>query len=110
MLDAIKGGDWEGAGAILAEKANSILNSFDANGWGKRFGKKLQNGISFAYGLITTFGWNSLGAKLAGLVNGTLSQVDGAQIGALLVSKFTIAIRTLGTFLATLDWAQLGRS
>ena len=109
VLDAIKGGDWEGAGAILAEKANSILNSFDANGWGKRFGKKLQNGISFAYGLITTFGWNSLGAKLAGLVNGTLSQVDGAQIGALLVSKFTIAIRTLGTFLATLDWAQLGQ-
>ena len=38
VLDAIKGGDWEGAGAILAEKANSILNSFDANGWGKRFG------------------------------------------------------------------------
>ena len=109
VLEAIKGGDWEGAGAILAEKANSILNCFDANGWGKRFGKKLQNGISFAYGLITTFDWNSLGAKLAGLVNGTLSQVDGAQVGALLVSKFTIAIRTLGTFLAELDWAQVGQ-
>ena len=35
--------------------------------------------------------------------------MDGAQVGALLVSKFTIAIRTLGTFLATLDWAQLGQ-
>lgn len=46
---------------------------------------------------------------MAGLVNGTLSQVDGAQVGALLVSKFTIAIRTLGTFLAELDWAQVGQ-
>ena len=108
MLDAIKGGDWEGAGAILAEKANSILNGFDADSWGQKFGKKLQNGISFAYGLITTFDWNSLGAKLAGIVNGLLDQVDGAQIGALFAAKFTIAIRTLGTFLANLDWATLG--
>ena len=108
VLEAIKGGDWERAGAILAEKANSILNGFDADSWGQKFGKKLQNGISFAYGLITTFDWNSLGAKLAGIVNGLLDQVDGAQIGALFAAKFTIAIRTLGTFLANLDWATLG--
>lgn len=108
LTDAIKGGDWAGAGTMLADKLNSIIAGWDAYGWGQKLGGMLQNGISFAFSFITTFDWNGLGAKLAGFVNGLLNQVDGAQLGALFASKFTIAIRTLGTFLANLDWATLG--
>ena len=108
LTDAIKGGDWAGAGTMLADKLNSIIAGWDAYGWGQKLGGMLQNGISFAFSFFTTFDWNGLGAKLAGFVNGLLNQVDGAQLGALFASKFTIAIRTLGTFLANLDWAMLG--
>lgn len=108
LTDAIKGGDWAGAGTMLADKLNSIIAGWDAYGWGQKLGGMLQNGISFAFSFLTTFDWNGLGAKLAGFVNGLLNQVDGAQLGALFASKFTIAIRTLGTFLANLDWAMLG--
>lgn len=108
LTDAIKGGDWAGAGTMLADKLNSIIAGWDAYGWGQKLGGMLQNGISFAFSFLTTFDRNGLGAKLAGFVNGLLNQVDGAQLGALFASKFTIAIRTLGTFLANLDWAMLG--
>lgn len=108
LTEAIKGGDWAGAGTMLADKLNSIIAGWDAYGWGQKLGGMLQNGISFAFSFLTTFDWNGLGAKLAGFVNGLLNQVDGAQLGALFASKFTIAIRTLGTFLANLDWATLG--
>lgn len=93
---------------MLADKLNSIIAGWDAYGWGQKLGGMLQNGISFAFSFFTTFDWNGLGAKLAGFVNGLLNQVDGAQLGALFAAKFTIAIRTLGTFLANLDWAMLG--
>lgn len=108
LTDAIKGGDWAGAGTMLADKLNGIIGGWDAYGWGQKLGGMLQNGISFAFSFFTTFDWNGLGAKLAGFVNGLLNQVDGAQLGALFAAKFTIAIRMLGTFLANLDWATLG--
>ena len=108
LTEAIKGGDWAGAGTMLADKLNSIIAGWDAYGWGQKLGGMLQNGISFAFNFLTKFDWNSLGAKLAEFVNSTLSQVDGAQLGALFAAKFTIAIRMLGTFLANLDWATLG--
>lgn len=108
LTDAIKGGDWAGAGTMLADKLNSIIAGWDAYGWGQKLGGMLQNGISFAFSFLTTFDWNGLGAKLAGFVNGLLNQVDGAQLGALFAAKFTIAIRMLGTFFANLDWAMLG--
>lgn len=108
LTEAIKGGDWAGAGTMLADKLNSIIAGWDAYGWGQMLGGMLQNGISFAFSFLTTFDWNGLGAKLASFVNGLLNQVDGAQLGALFAAKFTIAIRMLGTFLANLDWATLG--
>lgn len=92
LTDAIKGGDWAGAGTMLADKLNSIIAGWDAYGWGQKLGGMLQNGISFAFSFLTTFDWNGLGAKLAGFVNGLLNQVDGAQLGALFASKFTIEI------------------
>ena len=108
LMAAIESGDWAGAGILLADKVNSMVESVDAYSWGQKLGTILQNGIVFGYSFLTTFDWNGLGAKLAGFVNGLLDKVDGAQLGALFAAKFTIAIRTLGTFLANLDWATLG--
>lgn len=107
LMAAIESGDWAGAGILLADKVNSMVESVDAYSWGQKLGTILQNGIVFGYSFLTTFDWNGLGAKLAGFVNGLLDKVDGAQLGALFAAKFTIAIRTLGTFLANLDWATL---
>lgn len=87
--------------------AEAVGPTTHAYSWGQKLGTILQNGIVFGYSFLTTFDWNGLGAKLAGFVNGLLDKVDGAQLGALFAAKFTIAIRTLGTFLANLDWATL---
>ena len=73
LMAAIESGDWAGAGILLADKVNSMVESVDAYSWGQKLGTILQNGIVFGYSFLTTFDWNGLGAKLAGFVNGSLA-------------------------------------
>lgn len=108
MLETIEAGDWAGAGKMLAEKLNEIVDSWDAYAWGQRLGEKIQHGIDFAFNFIVNFDWAGLGERLADYVNGVFSMIDPYELGALLLAPFTIAFQTLGGFLANLDWAQLG--
>lgn len=105
---AIEAGDWAGAGKLLADKLNSMVEDWDARAWGKRLGKKLNNGISFLYAFLIAFNWVALGGKLADAVNGMAEMIDWGHLGALFVAGISIALQLLAGFLANLDWAALG--
>lgn len=105
---AIEAGDWAGAGKLLADKLNSMVDDWDARAWGKRLGKKLNNGISFLYAFLIAFNWVALGGKLADAFNGMAEMIDWGHLGALFVAGISIALQLLAGFLANLDWAALG--
>lgn len=105
---AIEAGDWAGAGKLLADKLNSMVDSWDARAWGKWLGKKLNNGISFLYAFLIAFNWVALGGKLADAFNGMAEMIDWGHLGALFVAGISIALQLLAGFLANLDWAALG--
>lgn len=105
---AIEAGDWAGAGKLLADKLNSMVDNWDARAWGKRLGKKLNNGISFLYAFLIAFNWVALGGKLADAFNGMAEMIDWGHLGALFVAGISIALQLLAGFLANLDWAALG--
>lgn len=109
IMDAIKAGDWEGVGKILADKLNEVVSKFDAAGWGAKLGKVLQHGIDVASEFIRNVDWNAIGEKAAQFFNSALEQIDGADVGTILVSKFTIGLRVLGSFLANIDWGLLAQ-
>lgn len=104
---AIEAGDWAGAGKLLADKLNSMVDNWDARAWGKRLGKKLNNGISFLYAFLIAFNWVALGGKLADAFNGMAEMIDWGHLGALFVAGISIALQLLAGFLANLDWAAL---
>ena len=105
---AIEAGDWAGAGKLLADKLNSMVDNWDARAWGKRLGKKLNNGISFLYAFLIAFNWVALGGKLADALGGMAEMIDWGHLGALFVAGISIALQLLAGFLANLDWAALG--
>ena len=109
MLAQIKAGDWGEAGNLLAAELNRILDGWNANAWGKKVGAKIQNGLDFVYNAITTFSWNRFGGKLVQAFNGIVEMLNPEEIGALLVLKWNLALRTLGGFLEQVDGTMLGQ-
>lgn len=108
VTQAVKGGDWAGAGQLFADKMNALVDGFDASGWGTKLGRTLQNGLSVAGNFIRMFDWNAAGSQFAALCNGLFSAIDPADFGTVLVSRFTAAIRFFWGALADFDWASFG--
>lgn len=109
IREAIENGMWKTAGALLAQKLNGLIDSWDAKEFGKKLGEKFQNGIDAYLGFMKTFKWNQLGIKAADFINGILSNVNPSDLGEAIVQKFNAAIGFLGGFASTLDWDALGK-
>lgn len=109
IREAIENGMWKTAGTLLAQKLNGLIDSWDANAFGKKLGEKFQNGIDAYLGFMKTFKWNQLGIKAADFINGMLSSVDPSDLGEAIVQKFNAAIGFLGGFASELDWDALGK-
>lgn len=118
LTDAIKGGDWAGAGTMLADKLNSIIAGWDAYGWGQKLGGMLQNGISFAFSFLTTFDWNGLGAKLLSTIVAAIGLWPTILLGLVILFIAVIAkwgdqiqakLQEIDAFLQNIfvtDWSQ----
>lgn len=110
MREAIENGDWYNAGAILADKLNSIVDSWDSHAWGENLGKKINNGLNATYGFMTTFDFESVGEKIANSLNGVLDAVDWDLLGRTFASKWNAFIDFIYGFIATFDWTKFGSS
>lgn len=109
IKDAIDNGDWYGAGAMLADKLNGIIDNWDAEAWGRKLGEKIQHGIEFYLGFMDTFHWEGLGGKIADFLNGLIDEVNPNDLGRAIVAKFNAAIGFLNGFTKQFNWDDAGK-
>lgn len=110
IREAIKRGDWYGAGTALADGLNGLIKQIDTFSFGKKLGEKIQQGLSFALGFMRNFDFNQVGAKIADALNGIMESVNFEDAGALYIRIKTFLIDGLIGFLQKLNWKNLGKS
>lgn len=106
---AIEGGEWRTAGQLLAEKLNSVIESFDAKEWGTNIGKKINDGLEFAYGFISTINFREIGRKIAEFINGSLEEIDTGTISRILAYKIIGLFEMAIGFIEKLNWKLVGQ-
>ncbi len=92
VKDAIDAGDWRGAGGLLADHINQIVDNFDAKAWGNKLGEKLQHGIEFSIGFLDRFDFAKVGEKFSSAIQGIFEKVNPTDLGHLLAERLNIVI------------------
>lgn len=137
MKDAIRSGDWNGVGKLLADKVNKALgnikwdklkkkvkagakgladglNGFTDNLDWKLVGNTLAEGMNTALtGLdtfITTYHWDKLGSGIADMLNSAIDKADWGLVGKTLGDNLNAAIDTAYAFVTTFDFSGFGTS
>ena len=107
IKDAIEKGDWYGAGQMLADKLNGIIEKWDAKAWGQKLGQKIENGLKFYLGFMDNFKFEDLGAKIAAAFGGITEKISSEDMGRALIAKFKAAVQLAKGFF-TSDDAKAG--
>ena len=110
VKEAIEKGDWRGAGQLLAEELNKMIDQFDARAWGNKLGTAINNGIEFAYGFMSKLSFTRIGEKIAEFINGSIEPINWDTVGRLIVRGYTALVDTIIGFITTLDWKLVGSS
>ena len=110
IKDAINNGDWYGAGQLLADKLNSIVDGWDARAWGQKIGQKIENGLKFYLGFMDNFKWEGLGTKVADAFNGIFDKIDPEDLGRAMVAHLKAAVKFAKGFFTTADFAPIGEA
>lgn len=110
IKNAIKKGDWNGAGKLLAKKLNGMLDKWKAKEFGEKIGQKFQNGIDFYLGFMKNFDWAKLGIKAGDFINGVLSKIKPKALGEAMVAKVKAALKFLANFSWTVNLKSLGEA
>lgn len=110
IKNAIEAGDWYGAGSILADKVNEMIDQVDWDGWGHKLGAGLEHGIELADGFLATLKLDKLGAGLATSLNGVMDEVDFTAAGRVFMAKWKLLFDMAYGFINTFDWAKFGVS
>ena len=137
IIDAIKNGQWEEAGALVAEGLNGIIQDVDdkliewrsvatewaaniaefGNGfienldWGL-IGKTIGDGINLITDTLNTFltkfHFDSLGKGFAEGIMGIFNSIDWNLLGETVANFFNAVWQTLANLFGNLDWATIG--
>lgn len=137
ILDAIKAGQWEEVGKLLAEKLNGAMAAIPwdkidktVSGWASNLartlngfvaaldwpllGKTVANGLNVGLHAVDTFmdtfDFTALGTGLANGLNGAIAALDWASLGRFLTDKFRAVFETLHGFVRSFDFTALGDS
>ena len=117
IKDAIDRGDWAGAGDLLAEKLNGLVDDWDAETAGEALGTKVGNFLDFANSAMRTFKFYDFGQKLGTFISNALSQLEtkdkngnvtGNKLGDFLSNMFNSAVSFINGFVWELDLSPLG--
>ena len=109
LMSTIQSGDWTGAGGLLADKVNGLINGVDWNAWGSKLGTGIQAGISMISSFIEKVSWKNIGSSVARFLNSTFEKIDAAKLGRILTAKFTVAMGFLNGFIQNFDWGQFAK-
>ena len=135
LKQAIRSGDWNGAGRILAERVNAVFSGIDWDDIRKRavagtekvcdgingflenldynsIGTAVAGGINTIAAVINTFAdkihWENISRKVTGGLNTAISKVKWYQLGRALSAKIRILTDILYGFVTEFRWSELG--
>lgn len=137
VLEAIKAGQWEQVGQLVAEKLNGAMASIPwgeidktVSGWASNLARTLNGfvaaldwpllGETVASGLnvglhavdtfMDTFDFTALGDGLANGLNGAIATLDWASLGRFITDKIRAVFEILHGFVRSFDFTALGTS
>ena len=135
ILAAVKAGDWNQVGQLVAQKLNaamaaipwpniqgkaqtwtaniaSALNGFIARlDWrlvGSTIAQGLNTALLFVDTFVQSFHWNTLGNGIGNALNQCFAELDWERLGRVLTDKLKALLETLHGFVQTFDFGALG--
>lgn len=103
IKDSINNGDWAGAGKLLADKLNGIVEGWNAKEWGNKLGQKIENGLKFYLGFMDNFKFEDLGSKIAAALGGITENISAEDMGRALVAHIKAAVKLAKGFFTSDD-------
>ena len=135
VLAAIKAGEWNQVGQLIAQKLNEALaaipwpdiqdkaqtwaaniadtlNGFIARlDWrlvGSTLAQGLNTALIFADTLVQSIHWDTLGNGIGNGMNQCVEELDWEALGRMMIAKWKIVFETLHGFIQTFDFSALG--
>lgn len=137
LVQAVKDGDWKGAGnaiaegfnlgvrkldeAILgarervikgtrgiAEALNGLTDGFDAFALGKTLADGVELGLDAAYTFLTTYDFGKFGKRIADGINGFTINLNAEKVGRTIAAGLNDAINFGFDFVTNLKWETIG--
>ena len=135
VLAAIKAGEWNQVGQLIAQKLNEALaaipwpdiqdkaqtwaaniadtlNGFiDRLDWrlvGSTLAQGLNTALIFADTLVQSIHWDTLGNGIGNGMNQCVEELDWEALGRVMIAKWKIVFETLHGFIQTFDFSALG--
>lgn len=135
VLAAIKAGEWNQVGQLIAQKLNEALaaipwpdiqdkaqtwaaniadtlNGFiDRLDWrlvGSTLAQGLNTALIFADTLVQSIHWDTLGNGIGNGMNQCVEELDWEALGRVMIAKWKIVFETLHGFIQTIDFSALG--
>lgn len=137
LVQAVKDGDWKGAGnaiadglnlgvrkldeAILgarervikgargiAEALNGLTDGFDAFALGKTLADGVELGLDAAYTFLTTYDFGKFGKRIADGINGFTINLNAEKVGRTIAAGLNAAINFGFDFVTNLKWETIG--
>ena len=103
-------GKWDEAADMIIAGMNKLIYTFRDKAYelGDAIGKYLGGALHVIARVLDEVDWHAIGETLANFLNGIINHIDGADLGKIFVSKFTIAFKMLTGFLENLNWGKVG--
>ena len=97
-------------GTNFSDLLNGLFDGMDWKQLGTKVGQGLEGIIEALYNFIYNTNWNVFGSGIGTSLVNSLNKVDFSKVGAVLVGKFNIVIKTLAGFVSTPGiWTTVGR-
>ena len=111
LMDALRNGEWAEIGKMLADKLNSLVDSVDWEGWGRKIGEKINNAIQLIYSFLKNVDFKQIGQSLGEALKGMMDSIDFETVGRLFIRKFTAMLDfIIGLVMTPGFWESLAKA
>ena len=138
LIEAVRAGDWYGAGAAVAEglnyivrqideailgihddavrwaeniatALNGLVDNFDAAALGRTIADAINLAVDTAYAFLTTFDFGRLGERIGDAITGFLVRLNAENLGRTIAAAFNDAVAFAAGILDHTDFALFGQ-
>lgn len=110
LKSAIENSDFYGAGAILGQKFNEMVEKIPFREYGKKLGTGINNAVDLANGFLDRANFENLGSGVAELLNSAMDTINFYNIGYLIANIINNIVDFLYGFVKDFHWDEFGKS